>query len=254
MKLRNKTVIRWCACVLSVLFRALFATLRVRIRCGSQGPVPYGHWGDQRFLMCMWHDAIAGTIFGGRSQHLAALVSGHADGGYVADALKVLKIRPIRGSSSHGGAAALREMIEAASDHHVAIATDGPRGPRHEVKQGIVYLASVTGRGIVPIAFACQSAWHLQGRWTDLVVPKPFSTVWLVSEEPLYVPYHLDRDELEVYRAELQQRMDALNQWADDLAAGEIPDSDAPLVIAPASTTSLRPNHTSSRTSDARAA
>lgn len=231
MKIRNRKVIRLCAKILAAMFRLLFATTRVRLRCGQQGPVPYGDWGSERFLMCMWHDAIAGTIFGGRSDNLAALVSRHADGGYVAEALNVLKIVPIRGSSGSSGTIAMREMSESAAHNHIAIATDGPRGPRHQVKDGILFLASITGRGIVPVVFACRSGWRIKGSWTDLLIPKPFTTVWLVSDDPMYLPPNLSRSELAPYREELQQRMDALNARAEAYARGELPDSSEPIVF-----------------------
>ncbi len=233
VKLRNKVLIRLSAWVLAAMFRLLFMTLRIRIRCGSQGPVPYGDWGSERYLMCMWHDAIAGTIFGGRVTNASTLVSRHADGSYVADAVEALGMTPIRGSSGGGGAVAMRQMMEVANDLHVCIATDGPRGPRHVVKDGILFLASVTGRGIVPVAFAAQRAWKPRGKWTDLVVPWPFSTVWLISCEPLYLPAGLSRDQLGPYREQLQHLMEELDAKAEALATGVLEDSADRLIIAP---------------------
>ena len=226
-------MLRWCAWLLAGAFRLLFATLRIRIRCGSQGPVPYGDWGDERYLMCMWHDAIAGTIFGGRVTNAASLVSRHADGTYVADVVEILGMTPIRGSSGSAGAAALKQMMQAANNLHISIATDGPRGPRRVVKDGIIFLASATGRGIVPVVFSARWAWRPKGRWTDLVIPLPFTTVWLMSVEAMYVPPGLTRDQLEPYRAELQRQMDELCARAEATARGELPDSTEPLIIAP---------------------
>lgn len=235
MKIRNRTLIRCLAWLLAGAFRLLFATVRVRIRCGPQGAVPYGRWGTDRFLMCMWHDAIAGTIFSGRSVDLAALVSRHADGEYVAEAIDVLGIKPIRGSSGHGGAAAMREMMEAAREHHIAIATDGPRGPRRVVKDGIIFLASVSGRGIVPVVFAARSYWSWKGRWTDLVIPRPFTTVWLMSTPPLFVPPGLSREQLGPYREQLQHMMDELSARCEAIARGELPDPPEALIVSTAS-------------------
>ncbi|MCB9952888.1 MAG: DUF374 domain-containing protein [Planctomycetaceae bacterium] len=231
MKLRNRYLIRFCAWIMAGVFRLLFATLRIRIRCGSQGPVPYGDWGDERYLMCMWHDAIAGTIFGGRVKDTATLVSRHADGSYVADAVEMLGMTPIRGSSGGGGAAAIRQMMEAAKDLHICIATDGPRGPRHQVKDGILFLASVTGRGIVPVAFAAKRAWKPKGKWTDLIIPLPFTTVWLLAPEPIYVPPGLSRDQLGPYWEQLQQAMESIYAKAEAYASGQLDDTNEPLII-----------------------
>ena len=37
-------------------------------------------------------------------------------------------------------------------NYSVAITPDGPRGPAYKVQEGIVYLAQMTGRPIIPIS------------------------------------------------------------------------------------------------------
>jgi hypothetical protein len=149
---------------------------------------------------------------------MAALASRHADGDYVADVMTAVGIQPIRGSSNHGGAPAVKQMLEVARDSHITVATDGPRGPRRVVKPGILFLASHAGRRIIPVAFAAANAWRPQGRWTDLTVPMPFSTVYALGGVPLEVPAGLTREQLAPWRDELQRRMDELQADADRLA------------------------------------
>ncbi|MBX3443230.1 MAG: lysophospholipid acyltransferase family protein [Planctomyces sp.] len=214
MKIRSRRLIRFAARIVAACARRLFATVRLDIEMAVPDTCAYRDTGGERFLYCLWHDAILGVIFGDRPVKMAGLVSRHTDGSYVADIMESVGLTPIRGSSQRGGEAALRRMIDAAAEYHIAITTDGPRGPRHVVKEGIVFLASRTGRPIVPAAIDATRAWRPRGRWTDMLIPKPYSRMTLLIGEPLHVPEDADREAREALRQELQRRMDALTAEA----------------------------------------
>jgi hypothetical protein len=114
-------------------------------------------------------------------------------------------------------------LLREANSRHVFITPDGPQGPRRELKSGIVFLASQTGIPIIPTAFSCSRAWVVQGSWTDLLIPKPFSDAYLLLGTPIHVPPDISRDELERYRLRIQGEMDRLDRQALDLAAGRQP-------------------------------
>lgn len=211
MKIRNPFIIRSAARAIAIVMRCLFATLRIEVRELAPHVSPYSLTGDDRYLYCIWHDAIIGVLFCGRVKNLAGLASRHADGAYVAHAMAALNIRAVRGSSGRAGAAAIREIQNDAKDVHIAITTDGPRGPRREVKDGMIFLASRTGRPIVPVAFDAVSAWRPEGKWTDLVVPKPFTKVVIAGGEPIHVPSDLSREQFAAWRETVQREMDRLN-------------------------------------------
>ncbi len=213
-------MLRLLARMIAFSCRVLFLTVRREMIVIHPGTSPYEDSKDEKFLYCIWHDNILGPSFCGRSVKMAALTSLHGDGAIVATLLECVGITPIRGSSSRGGAAAVRGMMQAARDMDITIATDGPRGPRRQVKEGIVYLASQTGRPIVPVAISASRAWHVRGRWTDLLVPKPFSKVWLLAGALIFVPSGLSRDEMTAYRDKVQQGMDDLNVKVHKLAGG----------------------------------
>lgn len=222
MKIRNRYLVRVIAHLLAWVLRGWFRLVRLRICSEVPGIDPYDDAGDQRFLYCIWHDAILGMIFSRPHERMAGLVSLHTDGAYIADIMEIFRVRPIRGSSGRRGAGAMREMLAAAQDWHIAIATDGPRGPRHEVKDGILYLASQSGRPIVPTAFVASRGWRPRGRWTDMLVPLPFATSWIVGSRPIVVPPGLRPDQLGPYREELQRAMDAVHNFADRVARAEV--------------------------------
>lgn len=232
VKLRNRTLIRFLARMLALGSRFLFLFIRVKVVPTVDGFSPHSEPDDEhRSIFCLWHDAILGAVFCGKTVNVAALTSQNYDGDVVADVLSAVGIQPVRGSSSRGGAAAIRQMFELAGRKHLVIATDGPRGPRRLVKEGIVYLASQSGRPIVPVAFAASSAWRPKGRWTDLVIPWPFCRAVMLGGPPIYVPPGLTPQELGPYRDQVQAAMDQIQSRADRYADGEAVDLRAPIAL-----------------------
>ena len=233
MKLRNRTLIRIVARLMALVSRCLFYTVRIRVIPSTEGFSPH-HSPDEehRSLFCIWHDAILGAIFCGKTESVAALTSQNYDGSIVAEVLSAVGIQPVRGSSSRGGAAAIRQMFALAERKHVVIATDGPRGPRRVVKDGIVYLASQSGRPIIPTAFASSWAWRPTGKWTDLVIPLPFSSAFVLGGQPIRIPSGLRPQDLAPYQQLVQRSMDELQLRADRMARGEPVDLTLPLTDA----------------------
>lgn len=221
VKIRNRWLNKLGIIVAVAVVRVLYWTCRLEVHGDVTGANPYKLTGDRRFLYCIWHDQLMMTVFSGRPKKMAGLVSRHQDGSYLSDALKIVGITPVRGSTSRGGAQALRQLLDATQDLHVAITPDGPRGPRHELKNGIVYLASQTGRKIVATAYDCARCWKIQGSWTDMMIPKPFTRIVVVGSEPMEIPPNLSREGLEVQKARLQLEMQRLADEAARLLGRE---------------------------------
>lgn len=248
VKLRNRTLIRLIARVMAFFARGLFLTVRVQVVQAVPGFSPHLEPDEEhRSLFCVWHDAILASAFCGKTVNVAALVSQNYDGTVMADVLDAIGIQPVRGSSSRGGAAAVRQMFSLAERKHLVIATDGPRGPRRVVKDGIVYLASHSGRPIVPTAFSSAWAWKPQGRWTDLVIPVPFSSGIMLGGAPIRVPEGLAPHQLAPYRDLVQAAMDELQSRADRFARGEEVDFSLLLIDSSVMETPLNENDADSR-------
>ena len=83
------------------------------------------------------------------------LISRHRDGEFIARVMKYFRLDSIRGSyRKEGNVSSLREIISDLKDgFDIAITPDGPKGPRYVVKKGIVELAKLTGRAIIPITY-----------------------------------------------------------------------------------------------------
>jgi len=210
VKIRSRLLTKVIVFVGVTLIRLLFRTCRLRAVTEAPGTNSYESTGDQRYLYCVWHDQILMIVFSGRSLNVAGLVSGHQDGSYLAEAMKLVGIAAVRGSSKRGGSRAMGELLQRVRQYHVAITPDGPRGPRHKMKNGIVFLASHSGRAIIPAAFACRRGWTIRGNWTDMLIPWPFTEIHARGGPPFFVPPGIDRDELERYAERLEREMERL--------------------------------------------
>jgi hypothetical protein len=196
----------------------LFRTLRIQYLSVAPNTNPYTNDGSVGFIYCVWHDAIAFPMFAGRHVRTAALVSKNFDGSHIALGLKMLGIQLVRGSSSKGGANAVRELLSLPANTHLVLTPDGPRGPRRQAKPGLVFLASHSGRGIIPTAFSAARYWKIPGRWTDLEIPKPFTRVYALSGVPIFVKPDATPLEMTSVLNCLQSEMSRLGNQADQLA------------------------------------
>jgi lysophospholipid acyltransferase (LPLAT)-like uncharacterized protein len=234
VKIRNRYLTKFLAFCAVWLVRALFKTCRIEIATEVPGCCPYEDTGNRRFLYCVWHDDILMTCFCGRPKKMAGLVSPHQDGSYLAEAMRRLGITSVRGSSKRDASRAMRELLGRVRDLHVAITPDGPRGPRRQMKTGIIFLASRSGRVIIPTAYACRRPWWIKGNWTDMQLPMPFTRVHARGGPAFVVPADLDREQLEVFARRLQAEMErqeaiaiaAVARHGDGSVGGELPRRD----------------------------
>jgi len=222
VRIKTKWVTTAVAVLISCLFKLLFKTLRIRLLCVEDAPRPYAQAAGQYFIYPVWHDSMAAPIFSGRQPSMVALVGAHTDGSYVSTVLKSVGIGSVRGSSSRGGSQALRQLLADTEARHIVLTPDGPRGPRRQLKPGLAFMASRTGKAVVPTAFACTHAWYPQGKWTELMIPRPFSTMYCLAGKTIKVPPNASKEELNDFTVLIQAAMNHLNDLAEQLVAGRI--------------------------------
>lgn len=222
MKIRSRYLTAFVGWSVALVFRLLARTLRYQRHYEVPQTNPAGET-ERRYIYSLWHDSIliplALAALG--KPKIAALVSRHQDGSYLAEFMRYCNVRSIRGSSSKGGAQALRELLAEGDDFHIFITPDGPRGPHHELKEGIVFLASHTGRPIIPIVTVYPQAWYIRGSWTGLWVPKPFSRCYYLLGVPIVIPPNLSREQLAEQRQRVQAETDRLEAKLARIARGE---------------------------------
>ena len=197
-----------------LLVKIIAFTYRVRIFdpqnesdiLNKEGSLIYASW-HQRFF--------PGITFFAKRKPIAIIISRSRDGDFISHIVDILGWYPVRGSSSRGGSEALREVKELAlSGHKIGHIVDGPRGPFGVIKPGLLRIAQVAGRPIVPTITSAQKKWVFNS-WDKFIVPKPFSRVIIRFGEAIYVPPNLNEDEFEKKRLLVEQRMKGLYDDTD---------------------------------------
>ena len=199
--------------------RALGVTLRdtetgveaLRPHWAQDQPLIYAVW-HGRILMIPWLTARLRRTRGARA--VRVLASRSRDGELVARWVTRFGLSVVRGSSSRGGAEALRSLaasVRAGQD--VAVVPDGPLGPPERVQAGIVVLAAATGAPIVPLAFAARPARRLAS-WDRFLVPLPFARAAVVFGAAATVSRDVDR---ETARVHVERALHDVTELADRL-------------------------------------
>lgn len=165
----------------------------------------------ERLIFMFWHDQLLLMVKAYQGPGARILISSSKDGELIARTMERFGHGAIRGSSHRGGRAAFRDMLEVAKQpYDFGITPDGPRGPRHQLKDGVVQLARLTGRPVIPLAFVCNRGYRFKS-WDRFLLPFPFSrAVFSCGPE---IRYRLDESPDE-FRERLQSAMDANLQQA----------------------------------------
>jgi lysophospholipid acyltransferase (LPLAT)-like uncharacterized protein len=206
---------RLAAFALWTLISALAKTWRVQASDAS-GLVNKSN--AETAIFALWHNRLGIAMeFWRRGQiwqpnaRLAALISASRDGGLLAQTFSNFGVLPIRGSSSRRGPQALIELVRVLRQgYHVAITPDGPRGPKYIVQPGIISLAQVSGRPIIPVGAKISSKLQLRS-WDQFQVPLPLSRCELLYGQPIRVPREASEAEREQARADLETELRRMN-------------------------------------------
>jgi len=206
---------RLAAGVLYVLLRLLRFTWRVHFS-DPHGVLDAA--ADRPFILCAWHNRIIYALFAAHdvirprtSRKVAAMVSASRDGAFAVEVLHTFGIVPVRGSTSRRGSQALLESArQAKAGLHLAITPDGPRGPVHEIQQGILSLGQVTGLPIVPLGCVARRKVRFNS-WDRFQLPWPLTRCDVVFGEPLAVPRKVTDGQRSALGEELKRRMEAIN-------------------------------------------
>jgi lysophospholipid acyltransferase (LPLAT)-like uncharacterized protein len=168
---------------------------------------------------CYWHQHqlfCARYLLERRARGLVPgwLISPSVDGELAAMMVNRIGARAIRGSSSHTGARALRDYYLALVKDNVSpvVTPDGPKGPRFKFKPGAILLAQMSGRPMLPMAYAASRAWLIQ--WDKFVIPVPFARISIAIGAPRYVARVLDAAGVVALQEEMERELQRLYQQA----------------------------------------
>lgn len=201
----------------SWIYRLWTRTLRYEVHGDWTRLLADNKSGDA-FVVALWHGEIFSTVgFANRiSRGFAVVVSQSKDGEFAARLIESFGQKTVRGSSSKGGVRALLQLKRLMDkENRIGVfAADGPRGPRHKMKDGVIFLAQRANAKIIP-ARAYPKWKKVFGSWDRFVLPMPFSKCVIHIGEPITVTQEkLDKDVMAAERKRLEDILNSLG--ADD--------------------------------------
>lgn len=176
---------------IAALYRLWIATIRFKVHGDLQCILAQR---EQRhpLVLALWHGELFSlTGFGHTAigSDVVTFVSQSRDGEVIAKVLEKLGHATVRGSSTRGGVRALLQAVRImASENRMAVFTvDGPRGPRHKTKGGVIYLAQKAGAAIIPMRAYPVRKKVFHRSWDRFVLPLPFTRCHIYVGEPMAV-------------------------------------------------------------------
>ncbi len=165
-----------------------------------------------QYILTFWHMHLLTMLYSRFRRPITVMSSQSKDGEISAQVFRWYDVGVVRGSSSKGANAALREFVrKARAGSNLVFTPDGPRGPARVAKPGVIFAAQMSGLPIVPIAFAAKKK-KLLGSWDRMVVPYPFTKALYLYGEPLFVPRDGDVEE---YRVLVERALNELTEEAE---------------------------------------
>lgn len=211
-KLRTSFFVWWCNHGTTFFDRSY-----ARIRVVAPEAERYVVDREEPVIYALYHGCMISLLGIHPRQRLTILISNSRDGEIIARACHGLGFSTARGSAGKGGVKGTLELIDAARQgQSIAFMVDGPRGPRQEVKIGVVRIAQMTRLPIIPIGLSARSAWW-PGSWDRFTATSWAAPMVTIFGEPLHISENASESELERKREELERRMRELQTRADDL-------------------------------------
>jgi hypothetical protein len=157
--MKNTRMLNWFkVSVFPPIGAAVIRGIARSMRCETRGheEVDALYRDGRHIILAFWHAQQLMIPVGYRGTGSHVLISQHGDGEIITRIISQFGHDAVRGSSTRGGAGALRALIKLGrSGQDLVVTPDGPKGPRQVAKRGVVQLAKATGLPIVPLAFAC---------------------------------------------------------------------------------------------------
>lgn len=144
-------------------------------------------------LLMLWHDRLTialPTLFRIPAVHrfyFAAVVSKSRDGAILSAIARTYRQGTTIRVAHNARHRAVTDMVRYLNNRTVLLITpDGPKGPAHRAKPGVVRAAQETGTPVIPFTWSADRCWLLP-TWDKMKLPKPFAKVTVQFGEPVTV-------------------------------------------------------------------
>ncbi|MCF7810136.1 lysophospholipid acyltransferase family protein [bacterium] len=166
-------------------------------------------------ILAFWHGRMLLPIYHFRNRGISSLVSYHIDGEAITRTVQRLGYVIRRGSPKLGGREGFFSMLrDLKNGKIVSVFPDGPKGPRHKLKDGVLQLARLSGAVVFPISYSAEKHW-LAGSWDRFMILKPLSRALIIVGDPLTVPRKITDDEVEDYRIKIENALTEVESEVD---------------------------------------
>jgi 3-deoxy-D-manno-octulosonic-acid transferase len=185
---------------------------------------------DHPLIVATWHGQFMMTSGFRPSPEtkVAAMVARHGDAELIGAAMARFGVELIRGAGAggrrkdRGGAYALRQAVRYLKDgYSIVMTADVPPGPARRAGIGIVMMARLSGRPIVPCA-AATSRFRSLNTWSRMTINLPGSKLAYVAGDPIWVPSDAGEAELEFARVQLERALNAVTARAYEIAGADL--------------------------------
>ncbi len=168
--------------------------------------------GEKNAIFAFWHGRmmLLPAINPPRKMHV--LISEHRDGKLISQVIHHFGQDTVVGSSSKGGAEAVRSIVRLLKKgDNISITPDGPRGPNQQAEAGIVTIAKLSRKPVLPATFYASKHKRLRS-WDRFMVAKPFGRIVFCIGAPIMI-----EQADEATRIAIETSMNNLVEQADAL-------------------------------------
>ena len=183
---------------------------------------------DHPCIVALWHGQFMMAGSYRPDVPVAAMVARHRDAELIGTTMENLGVELVRGAGSagrkkdRGGASALRGALQClAQGKSFVMTADVPPGPARRCGEGIITLARMSGRPIVPLA-AASSRFKALDTWSRMTINLPYSKLAFVYGDPIFVPRDASAQTLEVLRQQVERDLNAVTRRAYELAGADL--------------------------------
>lgn len=229
MKINSPLLWKTAGLLGTSFFRNWMGTLDIKAVFYDPSADPAFWSGGRNYILLFWHEHILGPLFIRRNSDVTMLLSQHGDANIIEQFARLLGMRCVRGSSSRGGATAIKRLLGERSRNIIAFTPDGPRGPRRTMAVGPIYLASRTRLPILLAGIGYDRPWRAQS-WDRFAIPRPFSRGRIIFSQLLQVPEKIKKDDLEYFRQKFEATLTRLTDEAEDWATSGTPRNEESII------------------------
>ncbi len=220
MKLNHPFLNRTGGWLLSQLLESWMSTLSFRLACYEDGVDPAAANFRGPAIYLLWHEYIPFPFYMRPRCRMALLVSQHGDAELLSQAARFRGFETVRGSSTRGGAAAIKQLLDNGGETNLCITPDGPRGPRRQLAPGAIFLASRLNIPVIPLGFGYDRPWRYRRAWDQFAIPRPGSRARAVTGPKIFIPADLNREDLEYWRKYTENVLNSVTgeaeRWAEE--------------------------------------